>query len=382
VFVVLFLLAKACTGSSCYRGIAVIEMSLFATAPSPTAHLTNNALHAVLVKTVRQVSGISRVYENRWITWVHKWSATKVRDPDLYATSFLSDYLRDIGNNAVTEKETADLFQSEQTRYVRPEGELKKMRYCKNPCIEEVFFLVGSVGLEARFGKSLQSEGFVYHEMSLPWESILHSGVAVSYLLAALDEGSLAKSAGVTLHPGVRINVLHAESAFKTWPRSEKEFSYVNRFDKMTHVLRCFGVDASASRAMESKKVRSVLDQRLNLFAAVGVASFKAWPTFVVNVDRFIPAMKHKGRLVLTDNLLLGEVFQARKTDSCFQTNTSGVMCWDGDPKPESVFNLIRFLSDSKSSSVLIILLSPHGVRLTNTRQVRVTPEDISFHSE
>ncbi len=237
------------------------------------------------------------MYDNRWITWVHNWSATKVRDPDLYTTSFLSDYLHDIGNKAVTEKETADLVQSAQTGYVRPEGELKKMRYCKNPCIEKVFFLVGSVGLEAGFGTSLQSEGFVYHEVSPPSENILHSGVAVSYLMAALDDGSLARNVGVTLHPGVRMYVVHVEGAFKTWPRSEKEWSHINRFDNITHVLRCFGVDASATRAVKKKEARGILDQRLKFFAAAGVASFKSWPTFVVDVDTFIPAMRRKGRL-------------------------------------------------------------------------------------
>ncbi len=83
-------------------------------------------------------------------------------------------------------------------------------------------FLVGAIGLEAGFGSSLQSEGFVYHEVSLPSENILHSGVAVSYLMAALDNGSLARNAGVTMHPGVRINLVHAEGASKTWPWSGK----------------------------------------------------------------------------------------------------------------------------------------------------------------
>ncbi len=101
-------------------------------APSFTPHLMNNALHAVLVKAVRQVSGISSVFDNRWITWVHNWSATKVRSPDLYCTAFLSDYLCDIGNKGVTEKETADLFESALAGYVRPEGELKKMRFSKS----------------------------------------------------------------------------------------------------------------------------------------------------------------------------------------------------------------------------------------------------------
>ncbi len=73
----------------------------------------------------------------------------------------------------MTEKETADLLESAETGYVRPEGELKKMRFSKSQCIEEVFFLVGAIGLEAGFGTSLQSEGFVYHEVSLLSENIL-----------------------------------------------------------------------------------------------------------------------------------------------------------------------------------------------------------------
>ncbi len=197
--------------------------------------------------------------------------------------------------------------------------------------------------------------------------------------MAALDNGSLAGNAGVTLHPGVRTNVVHAEGAFKTWPWSEKESSYVNRFGNITHVLRCFGVDASATRAVQKKEVRCILDQRLKFFAAVGVASFKSWPTFAVVVDTFIPEMRRKGRLVFTDNLLLGAVCQARKAGRCYQSNTSGVMCWDGNPKPDSVVNLIRLLSQSKPTGVLIVMLSPHGVLLTNTRQARVQPEDISF---
>ncbi len=192
--------------------------------------------------------------------------------------------------------------------------------------------------------------------------------MAVSYLMAALDNGSLAGNAGVNLHPGVRINVVHAEGAFKTWPWSEKRSLYVNRFDNITHVLRCFGVDASAARDVKGKEARSILDQRLKCFAAVGVASFKAWQTFVVDVDSFISAMRRKGRLVLTDNLLFGEVYQARKAGRCYQTNTSGVMCRDGNPKPDSVVNLISYLLQSKRSGALIAMLSPHRVLLTNTK--------------
>ncbi len=106
----------------------------------------------------------------------------------------------------------------------------------------------------------------------------------------------------------------------------------------------------------------------------MGVASFKSWPTFVVAVDTFIPAMRRKGRLVLTDNLLLGEVYQARKAGSRYQTNTSSVMCWDGNPKPDSVSNSIRYLSQSKPTGVLIVMLSPNGGR--------AQPEDITFCPE
>ena len=324
----------------------------------------------------------SYVFEDTWMKWVNDWSGSStdtyvgVLNPRQYSTAVLSDYLVH-----VTSMNLSDALHDFLTRKAAgfPSRRPPTFTAFRAPNdISEVCVIVGqpflSEGVDSM--DKLCQEGYTVKYVSLPSTHVLHSGVAVSHLMATLDNGVLGSTLGVNICKDCRINVIHCEGGFKRWPANADEPVWKNRFDNLKHVLRSGGVDAGATYLTTGRRVRPVLDERWKTFCGVGVGSWGFFPCFGVDLDAFVQAMHQRRKNVLTDTLLLGGVVEALKGD-----RSAGIECWDSRAGVGCAAECVRYYADTPFST-LVLILSPEGTCLSNfpcRSHVRRTPEDIFF---
>ena len=103
-------------------------------------------------------------------------------------------------------------------------------------------------------------------------------------LWSSLDNGLLASTFNVGFSRDLELYCFHGEGEFEQFPHHARSPSCHNRMGNIHHVLRTFGVDASATAAARGHEVRAIKDTRLKYFFACGVNGFR--PAFSINLDK------------------------------------------------------------------------------------------------
>lgn len=134
----------------------------------------------------------------------------------------------------------------------------------------DMFVIVGQLRLDDDVGAlgSLRGEDCTVKLVALCPSNVLHS-VAVSHLMATLDNGVLMASLGVDVGGDCNINVIRCGGGFKGWSVSAYETVYADRSHNFKRVLRSGGVDAGAILEKSGRRTRQVLDSRWKTFCGV-----------------------------------------------------------------------------------------------------------------
>ena len=219
------------------------------------------------------------------------------------------------------------------------------------------------MGEDVLFAKNFNKD-FV-RKVALPMEFVVHSGVAVSMLMGALQSGLVSSILGVGIASNPQLYCVHFEGGFKNFPQTTDAASaHQFRFDNLNHVLRSFGVDSGATARAMNEKVRSILDRRLVKFIGVGTGN-SGRPCFSIDIQRYVRYMCERNRKVMVDANLMLAVHASRNGE------WNGIETWWQPNHPRILEDLLRHyrLFDG---SCLVLVLSPAGEKLTPQAGVRI----------
>ena len=147
------------------------------------------------------------------------------------------------------------------------------------------------------------------------------------------------------------------------------------------HVLRCFGVDATATAAARGLRVRSIIDKRSKYFVACGVSN--ARPAFAINLDTYIAALQIEGKLVLTEQSLVERVYNAMVGSAYYGSwhETDGISFWMQHSLHRLVHDCLRPCCPVKKEKILVVVLTPFeslSASDSSQRTIRRDEQDIS----
>ena len=329
------------------------------------------SLHGIYVETVKSIQKLTHdsnfsMGHHLWVEFLNKnvpqgrTYAEPTKNPEEYNVCFLGDFLHHVGYQCKDDAsmiEVSSRLQEQKRRKVRGEevlGLYSKIVY------EKVCIVVGE---DVLFSKNFRKD-FV-RKVALPMEFVVHSGVAVSMLMGALQSSLVSSILGVGIASNPQLYCVHFEGGFRNFPQTNDAASaHQFRFDNLNHVLRSFGVDSGATARAMNEKVRSILDQRLVKFIGIGTGN-PGRPCFCIDIQRYVKYMCERNRKVMVDANLMLAVHASRNGE------WNGIDTWWQPSHRRILEDLLRHyrLFDG---SCLVLVLSPAGERLTPQVGVRI----------
>ena len=230
----------------------------------------------------------------------------------------------------------------------------------KGDKISDVWIIAGDDSLHPDFLKAIASEadkaGWVLDPIRLPSSLVLHTGVAISQILLAIDSDASA------LKSDYRLNCVVSEHCLRQWPQAHQP-THKCRIDNINHCLRAFGVDGAATKSLESNRGlhssrEHLLRSSLQSFMILGDG-----PVGTVNVPVYKERLAWLEKKALTDQSFLEELAFANLYSPDRAPN--GIELWTA--KGSEVNDMCRHIIEVSGlgANVMLLVLDPSGRALS-----------------
>ena len=183
-----------------------------------------------------------------------------------------------------------------------------KLKPCERP--DEIWIIAGDDALMPHFLDYLAEVATAetnWHvkAVRLPTQLVVHTGVAISQLLFAIDAGIIPTSKHMQVHCVV------SECNLKVWPTTSQAV-HKQRLDNINFSLRAFCVDGQSTRAIEKDQSAKssgefLLRSSLGSFVMIGDGVFGD-----IDTDTYKRRLTWLGKRALTDENLAEELVYAK----------------------------------------------------------------------
>ena len=332
--------------------------NVFTKMSSTEAEQIRIAVHSALVTSVKKVVGAHDFAKDAWFNYLHAnapvdaWHNTVIKDPARYSVGFLGDFLQHASTVCKDEAAIHEFTSRKVAKVERVKRTEDSFSRNDEMWVENLWIVVGEGVLHGAANLACQCR-----EVALPSELVHHSGTAVAMLLGCISAGTLAHRLRIQLAPSFKFGCIHFEGKFSQWPSTPTQQAYLDRIDNINNCLRAWGVDARATRIALGQYIRSNLHPGLQHFVGVGVGGYGDMPCFHLDPDRFLHSLVQRGKKVLHDGLLVGELYAARTGQD------NGIYTWSARRDTCVLSDVLRHYSQD-SSTTLVVVLSPSGVVL------------------
>ena len=330
-------------------------------------------VHAILVKAVRDIQSTNDFMDDMWMTYCHDWNDEPLynngylsRDPNLYPTTFLGQFMQHAANHYNNKQTYNDFLRRKICNIPRLDPRYLELEL-RGVHVKRIWICVGQAELDEWHGQQSISSSYHQVRVKLGTTSVVHSGSAVAMFVHSLDSGLFSKRLGCTLEPFVKLNCLHLEGKFDKYPLPG-EYPHLNRMDNVNNVLRAFGVDAGSTQRIHGKYEGHFLDPRLEHFVAVGTRKYGVRPCFDIVPGQFIKHLTQERTKVLQDANFVKQVVDGN-------TKENGVNRWTLATHCDVMNELMCYYAHDDPCTV-VVHLHPKGTALTVDDEYVYNPVD------